>query len=542
MFCTRLLSQGARMTQSACIVTKLSLEFSSKTLFKNLQLSLAKQQLSACIGRNGLGKSLILQILHFQSVHEIPYEGEISWQMPHAYLSQFSRLQANTIADALGVDLLYQAFKRVESGIGHFEDFELTEHQWHLPLLWQQHLLKANLPTQLDFPISSLSEGQKTKLALCALFLKTDHYLLLDEPSNHLDHASRLWLIDCLKAHPSGALIVSHDRALLQHVAHIYALNEHGITSFSGNYTDYIQQFNLQNLALERSVLQQKRDLNQLKRQQHEIKVKTQKREQQGQQLRCSKSQAKVLLDFKKEQAGQSLSTIQTQQKRQLEEKKSQLLHTQQQLEQFKNQQFYLNHHARKSGEILRVNHFQLPQTRHKPIHFGLKSGEKIHLRGSNGIGKSTFLTVLNQYDVQKCSDIYLCVTTLYLDQNFSQLKPELSVLDNLAKFNPEISSTEWRNQLGQLRIRGDKSELIIQCLSGGERLKVALLGLSFYPENIELLLLDEPENHLDIESRELLANAIKHYSGAVILVSHDAEFVQACGIQNYVEIEDLKA
>lgn len=97
-----------------------------------------------------------------------------------------------------------------------------------------------------------------------------------------------------------------------------------------------------------------------------------------------------------------------------------------------------------------------------------------------------------------------------FLDQNFSQLKSELSVLDNLAKFNPKISSTEWRNQLGQLRIRGDKSELPIQCLSGGERLKVALLGLSFYAENIELLLLDEPENHLDIESRELLANAIK--------------------------------
>lgn len=243
------------MTQSACIVSKLSLEFSSKTLFKNLQLNLAKQQLSACIGRNGLGKSLILQILHFQSVHDIPYEGEVSWQMPHAYLSQFSRLRADTIANALGVDPLYQAFQRIESGIGRFEDFEMTEHQWHLPLLWQQQLLKANLPTQLDYPISCLSEGQKTKLALCALFVKTDHYLLLDEPSNHLDYASRLWLIDCLKAHSSGALIVTHDRALLQHAAHIYALNEHGMSSFCGNYIDYTQQLNLQNSALERHVL-----------------------------------------------------------------------------------------------------------------------------------------------------------------------------------------------------------------------------------------------------------------------------------------------
>ena len=536
MYCASLLSQGASMTQTACTISKLSLEFPSKTLFKNLKFNL-NQQLSACIGRNGLGKSCILKILHAQNLKDLPYEGEISWNVPHAYLSQFSRLEADTIASALGVEDLYSAFQRIEIGNASFEDFELTENQWHRPALWQQQLKQTSLPTDLNFPVAQLSEGQKTKLALCALFLKTDHYLLLDEPSNHLDAFSRFWLIDRLKNHPAGAFVVSHDRGLLQHVEHIYTLNEFGLSHVTGNYEDYVQQNDLQNKALQRNALQQQRELKQLKLQQHETQMKAQKREQQGRVLRKSSTQAKVLLDFKKEQAGQSLASVQTQQQKQLEEKRSQLIQSQQQLEHVKEQQFVFQHHAEKTGEILRVKHFHRKTSQHQPFDLALQAGEKIHLKGKNGIGKSTFLKYLSQTTSQSSHETFLSVHTLYLDQNLSNLSPELSVLDNLAKFNPEVSSMEWRNQLGKLRIRGQKAELPFHCLSGGERLKVTLLGLNYLTPNIELLLLDEPENHLDIESRMLLAQAIQHYTGAVILVSHDAYFVESCGIQNSVQL-----
>ncbi|MFX9397311.1 AAA family ATPase, partial [Acinetobacter baumannii] len=97
-------------------------------------------------------------------------------------------------------------------------------------------LRSAHLPTDLNFPVKQLSEGQKTKLALAALFLKTDHYLLLDEPSNHLDQDARQWLIHHLKKHPAGALIISHDLTLLNEVDHIYHLNEHGLQHTTGNY------------------------------------------------------------------------------------------------------------------------------------------------------------------------------------------------------------------------------------------------------------------------------------------------------------------
>lgn len=525
----------------ACNVHQLSLEFPSKSLFRELQLSLVPRQISACIGRNGLGKSLLMQILHFQEASKLPFEGKISWQMPHAYLSQLQRIEAKTIADALGVAHLHQAFQRIEAGLSSFEDFDLVEHHWPLPTIWQTQLAQAKLPQDLNFPVVLLSEGQKTKLALCALFLKSDHYLLLDEPSNHLDAESRNWLIDCLKAHSAGALIISHDRALLDHIQHIYALNEHGLQHITGNYADYVLQYSLQYDALERRTDQQKRELKQIKVKQHETQMKAQKRERSGKQLRASNSQAPILLDFKKEQAGQSLSSVQKQQQKQMQEKQTELCGSQMQLEHLKQQQFYFQHQAVKTGEILRINNLQLPYGTAQPISFAINAGEKIHLQGHNGTGKSTLLKLLQETGSTKSlnEQIFLGVKTLYLDQTFSDLNPQLTVLENLATFNTVISAEEWRNQLGHLRIRGDKSEQTLKQLSGGEKLKVTLLGLNFWPENIELLLLDEPENHLDIESRELLAQAIQQYTGAVILVSHDATFVQQCGIEQSFRIEN---
>ncbi len=526
------------MTQQACLISNLSLSFPQKTMFSELQFSLPKQQLSACIGSNGLGKSLLMRLLHEQHAAQLPFDGEIFWQMPHAYLPQHQRIRGNSIADALGISALHCAFRRIEAGRASAEDFELTDQQWHLPPRWQAQLLEAKLPEDLDFPVEHLSMGQQTKLALCALFLKPDHYLLLDEPSNHLDAASRTWLLQSLKAHPAGAWIISHDRTLLNEVQHIYALSEQGLQHISGNYEVYAQQFDLQVQALERQTAQQKRQLKQLKIQQHDTQMKAQKRARSGKQLSASNSQAKVLLDFAKDKAGQTIARIEKQQQRQMEEKQLNLSQSQHQLKQLKPQQFQFRHHALKTGEILRIEHLQLPYGTHCNIAFVLHAGEKLQLQGPNGIGKSSLLKLLQQQHIQPHPNIYLATNTFYLDQNFSTLDPELSVLENLSKFNPSLTAEEWRNQLGQLRIRGEKAEQPLAQLSGGERLKVALLGLNFWPENIELLLLDEPENHLDIASRELLAQAISNYSGAVILVSHDPHFAVQCGITAAIALD----
>lgn len=528
------------MTQQACVISQLSLEFSSKVMFQQLNFSLESHQVSALIGRNGQGKSLLMQMLNQTLKSDsILTSGQISWHVKHAYLPQLHRLAAQTIAEALDILDIYQAFKRVEQSVANFDDYDLLEGKWDLPTLWNNLLESAGLPTDLDFPVKNLSEGQKTKLALSCLFLKSDHYLLLDEPSNHLDQESRKWLIDHLRKHPAGALIISHDRNLLNEVDHIYHLNEHGLHHTTGNYEKFYGQYQTHVAALEQSVQQGQRDVKHMKQKQHEVLMKAQKRERAGNKLRESNSQAKILLDFRKEQAGQSIAAIQSQHQRQISNSQNDLTDKKMRLETVKAQQFVFPTFHKKSGEILRIKKLKLKYGTQKPIDLAVQAAEKIHITGQNGIGKSTLLKAIQAQNKQPCDNIHLSVECFYLDQNFSFLCDEMTVIENLTHMNSELSELEWRNLLGQLRIRGDKGTQLLSQLSGGEKLKVALLALSQIHPIPELLLLDEPENHLDIESRELLATAIQSYEGAVLLISHDQTFVESCAIHESFSLAD---
>lgn len=517
------------MTQQACIVSNLSLEFAQRIHFDSLCFQLPLHQFTGLIGCNGQGKSLLMSLLHEQTKFKLPYSGQISWQCPHQYLAQLQRVQADTIAQALHIEDLYQCFERIQHGTAAFADYDQVEHLWHLPTEWQQLLQSADLPIDLDTPIQYLSEGQKTKLALCRLFLLKDHYLLLDEPSNHLDTRGREWLIEQMSQHPTGGLIISHDRQLLSHVQGIFSLNQLGLHYYGGNYALYHQQYQLHVDALSHAVQQEKRELKQLKEQQHQSQMKAQKRQKTGEKLRASGSQAPILLDAKKEQSEQSLSHLRKQQSKQLADAKDELQQKQTQLEHLKTQSFEFAHIARKSGEILRCHQLQLPYAKTKPIDLAIMAGEKLHLRGANGTGKSSLLKTLQGLIPPLTGEVYCKVTSIYLDQRLSLLDDTISALEYLQHIDPGLTEQQGRTLLGNLQIRRDKALMPISSLSGGERLKVALLALK--QQAVELLFLDEPENHLDIESRELLAQAIHSFNGAVILVSHDKTFVEACGM-----------
>jgi ATPase subunit of ABC transporter with duplicated ATPase domains len=521
------------MTQQACIVSNLSLELAQHKLFDQLSFQLPLHQFCGLIGRNGQGKSLLMSLLQGEST-ELAYSGQISWQCPHQHLAQLQRVQANTIAQALDIEDLYQCFERIQQGSASFSDYDRVEHLWHLPTEWQQLLESAGLPTTLDTPTQHLSEGQKTKLALCRLFLLKDHYLLLDEPSNHLDTQGRQWLIEQMAQHPTGGLMISHDRQLLSHVQGIFALNQLGLQYYGGNYALYQQQHQLQVEALSHAVQQEKRELKQLKEQQHQSQMKAQKRKKTGEKLRASGSQAPILLDAKKEQSEQSLSHLRKQQSKQLADAKDELQQKQTQLEHLKSQSFEFTQTTGKSGEILRCQQLQLTYAKTQPIDLALSTGEKLHLSGANGTGKSTLLKTLQGLIPPLAGEIYCKVSAVYLDQNLSLLNENLSAVEYLCGIDSNLTEQQARTLLGNLQIRRDKALSPLTKLSGGEHLKVALLGLK--QQAVELLLLDEPENHLDIESRELLAQAIHSFNGAVILVSHDESFVQECGIhESYV-------
>lgn len=533
------------MTHSICLIQQFSLELQDHLLFDQLNFQLPAHQFSALIGANGQGKSLLLNALHNLELLKTPNDhhvhGQVIWSTPHAHLAQLNRMSEHhhTIADALEISELVICFNRIEQGLANEQDYEKVEALWHLPQQWQQMLEQANLPTDLNFKINLLSEGQKTKLALCRLFQLKDHYLLLDEPSNHLDQHSRQWLIKNIQQHPMGCLVVSHDRELLNHAEQLYVLNSFGIQQYSCSYQQYQQQHILEVAALQRRVQQDKRDVKQLKQQQHETRMKAEKRQNDAQKTRQNTSQAKILLDYQKDQAQQSRSHLHRQLDRKMQGMEQHLSQTQQQLEHIKPQRFVLSYHPPKiqQGEILRCNQVQLQHLKTQPIHFALNASEKLHLRAANGLGKSSLLKTIDQRLTPKEGEIFVAGKTLYLDQNFSFLNPQLTAVENLMQLNTELLEVDWRRLLGQLGLRREKTLIPISMISGGEQLKVALTAISQLSEHVDLLLLDEPENHLDIESRQLLAQAIAEFPAAVILVSHDQTFVADCNIERGYDI-----
>ena len=524
------------MTHQACIVKNLSVQFTHEPLFQQLNFQLPYAQCSALIGRNGQGKSVLMSLLT-QAQQPSYASGEVNWQTNFSYLTQLERLSKGSIAEALDVAELYTCFQRIEQATASFEDYDQVEHAWHQPIEWQQLLESANLPTDLSTSVEQLSEGQKTQLALCRLFLRTDDYLLLDEPSNHLDSESREWLSHKILQHPSGCLVISHDRKLLNQISNTFVLNDFGLHYFHCHYAEYQMQVEQQTQALQRDVTQEKRELKQRQIQQHEQLMKAQKRQKMGQKLRDSGSQAKILLDFKKERASQTQARMAQQQLRQKQQAQQELKNKQQQLEQIKSQRFIFNFPQKQTGEILRLKDVVLPYFSAAPISLALRSGEKIQLRGRNGSGKSTLLRIIQGDQLAQSGEIFKRATSLYLDQTFSLLQSELNAISNIQLFNISLSDEECRNQLGQLRIRRDKSLLPVSALSGGEQLKVALLCIRLSTQPVDLLLLDEPENHLDIESKLQLAQAIHDFKGAVILVSHDEQFVEDSHIQMHFDL-----
>lgn len=180
-----------------------------------------------------------------------------------------------------------------------------------------------------------------------------------------------------------------------------------------------------------------------------------------------------------------------------------------------------------------------LPYGYSSPLSFTIYSGEHWHIQGRNGCGKSTLLKVLAGQLSSLKGEWRLSGGFCYLDQHLSLLEKTLPVAEALHQYQSSFTVEQWRTQLGMLRIRGDKSLLPLQQLSGGEQLKATLLALTHSPNPPAILLLDEPDNHLDLDSKQLLEEVLHDYQGTLLLVSHDDAFIEHCNITHTLNLSD---
>ena len=511
---------------TTCTFTQVSIALSGKTILSNLSASLPPG-ISGLVAPNGRGKSVLLSVLAGQRP---PDSGKIEWQAPHYKLDQLIRLRESRVVGVLDYHGLFEHFQRIEQGNGGEHDLAAVADHWQLPSQWQQELAAAGLDCALDTPVAHLSGGQRTRLALAGAFMRRDHYLLLDEPSNHLDQSGRAWLREKLQNHRGGALIASHDRELLQVAQNLFELGKSELRQYGGNYSFYRQVRDTELAGAEQRVEQTRKTLQHTEHQRQKSLQRAAQRQKQG--ARSRGSQSKLLLDAKKERAGQSLGKLKQQFAQQQQRLQRRLGEEQSVLEQQRTQQLALTRSGLRGGPRLHLENLRLPYGRQRePISLTLHSGARWHITGANGCGKSTLLKVISGELQPVSGECRVYGSCLYLDQDFSLLDGHSSALDNLRRLHPDQDATYWRTALGSVRLRGELALRPLNTLSGGERLKVALLASTRGSRAPDLLLLDEPDNHLDLDSRRLLENALRHYPGSFLLVSHDPVFVAAAGV-----------
>lgn len=493
--------------------------FGTDAILSDCSFHIEEREKAAIVGPNGAGKSTLLKII----MGRLPADDgtvTISKDKTLGYLAQHQNLSSDgTIYDELlsvkkDIIALEEKIRETEQQMKNATGEQLDtlldlytkmNHQFELEngYAYQSEIvgvLKGLGFTEDDFslPVSTLSGGQKTRVALGKLLLSKPDIILLDEPTNHLDMESIRWLENYLLGYNGSVIIVAHDRYFLDRiVTKIIEIENTHVTVFSGNYTAYADKKKiLRNMQLKEYLNQQR----EIKHQQEVItKLKQFNREKS---IKRAESREKML---------DKLEVVD----------KPAEINDKMNIE--------LNPSVISGNDVLSVSHLSKAfddNTLFTDISFDIKRGERVALIGNNGTGKTTILKIINDILPADSGEIKLGskVTIGYYDQEHHVLDPDKTLFDELQDAYPDLNNTQIRNTLAAFLFTNDDVFKYIRDLSGGERGRVSLAKLML--SNANFLILDEPTNHLDMVSKEILENALNSYTGTVLYVSHDRYFI----------------
>ncbi|SFJ43587.1 ATP-binding cassette, subfamily F, member 3 [Paenibacillus sp. UNC496MF] len=346
--------------------------------------------------------------------------------------------------------------------------------------------------------ISTLSGGQKTRLALARILLQAPDLLMLDEPTNYLDIETLTWLEDYLRGYEGGILVVSHDRYFLDAVVGtIVEIERHQAKRYTGNYSRFID-------------------------------IKAAEYESQMKQYEKQQEEIAKLEDFVQRNIVRASTTKRAQSRRKTLEKMDRL---DKPLGDLKKAHFSFEIERQSGNDVLDVRDLSIrfPEkdaALFRDVTFRLERGENVALIGPNGIGKSTLLKALVGQQPHEAGSIRwgTNVKIGYYDQEHTGLNRNNTVLEELWSAYPGIEEARIRTILGNFLFSGDDVKKKIGTLSGGERARVSLSKLMLAQAN--MLILDEPTNHLDLYSKEVLEGALMDYDGTLLFISHDRYFL----------------
>ncbi len=500
-------------------VSNIHKSFNEIPVLRNVSFHIEDYDKAAIVGINGAGKTTLLRIIMGELSAD---EGivTVSRDKTIGYLSQHEAVSGdNTIYDELlsvkqelidleqkmrAVELqmktasgdalqqLMNAYTNLthdfETGGGYAYRSELTG------------VLKGLGFQEEEFgrSVSTLSGGQKTRVALGKLLLLKPDLIILDEPTNHLDMSSITWLETYLLNYRGAVIIVSHDRYFLDRIANkVIELDNTRATVFTGNYSDYAARKEALRAAEYSAYMKQQQEI----RHQEAVieKLRSFNREKS---IRRAESRVKML---NKLEVLDKPTEVRADMHLTLEPKFTS-----------GNDVLHVEELSKSFGSLTLFEH----------LSFDIKKGEHVAIIGDNGTGKTTILKLINELTAPDTGEIRLGsnVAVGYYDQEHHVLHMEKTLFEEISDDYPSLTNTEIRNTLAAFLFTGDDVFKQVRTLSGGERGRVSLAKLMLSEANF--LILDEPTNHLDIMSKEILEDALNAYTGTVLYVSHDRYFI----------------
>ncbi|MDR3585840.1 MAG: ABC-F family ATP-binding cassette domain-containing protein [Desulfosporosinus sp.] len=482
-------------------------DISGEPLFRRVSFALENGEKAALVGPNGAGKTTLIRAclgdLRLES-------GEVQILGSYGYLPQTPIVEDKgsvfecVLQERADLLQMQEQLRELEEkmALTHSEKVmeqyaaltELFERQggYALEALVRRILAGLGLEAEINSLVITLSGGQKTRLALCKLLLRSPDLLILDEPTNHLDITALEWLEGYLRDYPGALLIVSHDRYFLDRtVSKVFCLENGGLKGYSGNYSEYELLRVLENITISREAERLANKIAKL-----EEYVRRNKAGVNSKQARGRESQLQKLKPIQVTKVDHGLGMS-------------------------------LGSGGRSGNRVLLLEDLSITygvRILFQNVQLDLRRGDRVALLGKNGIGKTSILkAILHQVTFSGTIRLGANVKVAYYSQEHENLGRSGTVMDEIRAVS-KLKDPEIRSLLARYGFRKDDVFKLVSVLSGGEKSRLALCKL--FLEQGNLLLLDEPTNHLDAETRGVLEEALQEYEGTVLVVSHDRYFL----------------
>lgn len=444
-----------------------------------------------------------------------------------------------SIADLFGVTDALGVLQRAEAGEATAD--ELVSADWTLPARIAAALNRTGLDAEPQTLLASLSGGQRTRAGLAALVFTEPDFLLLDEPTNNLDRDGREAVIALISSWRAGAIIVSHDRELLESVDAIVELTSLSATRYGGNWSHYRQRKALEFAAAEHDLADAEKRMTEVAKKAQATVERQAHRDSAGRKMAAKGGIPRIMLGGMKERSettgGDNARLADRRRAQALEEATT----AREKIEILQPLSVSLPPTGLAAGKIvLRVDRVTSGYRPGDPVirdlSFDVTGPERIAVTGRNGSGKTTLLSLITGELKPWAGTVAVMTRFAILDQKVSLLDPSVSIRDNFRRINPLSDENTCRAALARFMFRADAALQPVSTLSGGQLLRAGLACVLGSAPPL-LLILDEPTNHLDIGSISAVEAGLSAYDGALLVVSHDETFLENIGIERRLEL-----